>query len=474
MRSLVVASLTLLLLSFGAASASAEAIVGAPRTHGPDPVAMTAGPEVPAPTTGNAKPSLGLSPREAAAKQQLPSSWCGTERSTDDTSSELPNGEFRYHAVYMLPADGTNRFASVANTLQTDAFQASALLETSYGRAIRYDMGTNCGQQYLDISVVRMPQTRAQLATQAGTPTGTFDAVSDALNQAGFSTIRSTDTITEASRRTRNYVVWLDGPGPAGSCGQASIYDDPERGSDNLNNLGGKVAVVFTNQQGGFCSSNAARHEMGHNLGALQRYAPHAFDGSHCDDAYEDTMCYSQSPRVASGQRGLFFDYGNDDYWDAPGGQPLPWWTVNLNQFLCPDASCNMAYEDGEAVPSQPPSTGTSDADGDSVPDVSDNCPKVANADQENGYGGKSGDACEARSRARVKLRAKRQGRHGVWKVSLRATGKGRGVVIVRCRRRAHGQVRTVYSRTTRLPRTLRGRVRCGAGRPRARILVAN
>jgi hypothetical protein len=42
----------------------------------------------------------------------------------------------------------------------------------------------------------------------------------------------------------------------------------------------------------------------------------------------------------------------------------------------------------------------------------------------------------------------------------------------VRCRRRAHGQVRTVLSRRTALPRSLRARVRCGAGRPRAKLFV--
>jgi hypothetical protein len=69
-------------------------------------------------------------------------------------------------------------------------------------------------------------------------------------------------------------------------------------------------------------------------------------------------------------------------------------------------------------------------------------------------------------------MRASRR-RKGVWKVSLRASGEGRGVVIVRCRRHRRGQVRTVFSRSTRLPRTLRGRVRCGSGRPRAKLLLA-
>ena len=53
----------------------------------------------------------------------------------------------------------------------------------------------------------------------------------------------------------------------------------------------------------------------------------------------------------ADGQRGLFFDYGNDDYWDPPppraalvDGQP--------NRFLCPNADCNVTPG---AMPDPPP-----------------------------------------------------------------------------------------------------------------------
>src|SRR3954469_7780915 len=311
--------------------AAAQAYVGAPITHGPDPALVAAGPEAAA-----APAALG----KRAAKL-VPSAWCGGEAGSDDTVHEVDNGAFRYHAVYMIPADGQDRFQALATAMQRDAFQASALLETAYGRAIRFDIGTSCGPQYLDISVVRMPQTSAQLAAAARTGNGTFNAVSAALDAAGFTTIQPTDSVADAAARTRNYLVWLDGPAPSGSCGQAAIYDDPSRSPDNLNNFGGKAAVVFRNGSSGFCSSNAARHEIGHNLGGLQPVAPHAFDGSHCNDAYEDTMCYSNSPEVADGDRGTFFDYGNDDYWSLPNA-PLAWWTVDENRFLCPDASCNV------------------------------------------------------------------------------------------------------------------------------------
>jgi hypothetical protein len=415
------------------APASAGASVGAPITHGPDPAGVSAGPEQPA------GPTAALGKRVA---KLVPSAWCGTETNADDEVNEVDNGPFRYHAVYMLAADSTNRFGSIATTLQNDAFQASALLETSYGRAIRFDLGTSCGPQYLDITVVRMPQTSAQMAALARSSNGTFDAVSHALDAAGLTTIQPSDSIDDAAARTRNYLVWLDAPAPDGSCGQAAIYDDPSRSQDNLNNLGGKAAVVFRNGDG-FCSSNAARHEIGHNLGGLQPVAPHAFDGSHCNDAYEDTMCYSNSPQVADGRRGTFFDYGNDDYWSLPGA-PLGWWTVDENRFLCPDASCNVV--DGATPdPAPDPTTTVRPAPVASVK--------------------------PARSNARVRMHARRV-RRGVWKVRLRASGDGRGVVVVRCRRHRRGQVRTVLTRSTRLPRTLHGRVRCVASRPHARVFL--
>src|SRR4051812_46676342 len=379
------------------ATAHAAASVGAPLTHGPDPSAVAAGAE---------SPAVPVRAKARAAKL-VPSAWCGTESSSDNGAGEVDNGPFRYHGVYMVAADAPDRFSALATSMQTDAFQASSLLESSYGRAIRFDIGTSCGPRFLDISVVRMPETSAELAELTHTPTGTFDAVTRALDAAGFTTIQPSDTPDEAAARTRNCLVWLDAPAPAASCGQATIYDDPSRGPDNLNNFGGKAAIVFRNGAAGegFCSSNAVRHEIGHNLGGLQSVAPHAFDGSHCNDAYEDTMCYPNAPLVGDGQRGQFFDYGNDDYWSLPGS-PLPWWTVDENRFLCPDASCNV-------VPGA-----------DSPPDPLGPATQHPTARPR----------ATKRARGHVRMHARRHGR-GLWGVSVRASGTGRAVVLVRCRR---------------------------------------
>jgi hypothetical protein len=472
----VIATACLLFLALPAtASAHAEDdAVGAAGGHGPDVAhVVDRGPEVPGPAGGPLGKPLTLDARAklsgSEARYRLPTAWCGDTRSTDNNSNEFQNGGFRYHAIYALPADAPDRFAQFATSLQADAFQASALLEQSYGRAIRFDLGTNCGPQYLDISVVRLPQTTEQMRALAPTATGTLDAISNGINAAGFPTIRPTDTLESASKRDRNFVVWIDGPAPQGACGQATSYNDQKRDPSNLNNLGGKVAIVFPNGNGGFCSSNTVRHEIGHNLGALQPVAPHAFDGAHCNDAYEDTMCYSNSPRVTgSGQRGQFFDYGNDDYWDPPAGVALPWWTANLNRFLCPDAACNVTGVAGETIVSGP------DADADGVTDADDVCPDVADPDQTDSDGDGRGDACsDAGSRLRgannptVRLKATRGKR--AWKVAVTARGEGKALVSVRCRRTKNGAMKTVFKKRTALPRTLRTKVRC-ATKPRAVI----
>jgi hypothetical protein len=414
-----------------------------PPSHGADPASIDSGDVAGlAPAGGPTGKKLAPGARGKVAgvhaRDFMPTQWCGTETNSDDTAHEVDNGPYKFHAVYVIPSDGADRFAQFANTMQSDAFAASALLETTYDRAIRFDVGTSCGPQYMDISVVRLPQSTVEMQRLAPTPSGTLQAVSDGLDAAGFPTIRPTDTYDSASTRTRNYVVWLDAPAPPGACGQATSYSDPSRDESNLNNLGGKVAIVFPNGPDAFCSATTVRHEIGHNLGALQPQAPHAFDGAHCNDAYEDTMCYSNSPRVtASGERGQFFDYKNDDYWDPPSGTPLKWWTANLNRFLCADATCNVVAGATPSAP-EPPAT--------SGPQATPTTKTV---------------------KPTLRMKARRTGRK--WLVAVTVKGQGRAVVTLRCRPQRGRAVTTVLSRRTTLPRTVRARVTC-SGKPRAAV----
>jgi hypothetical protein len=399
-----------------------------PSDHGPDSTAIDAGPEIPAPTGGPGGAVFrldGSGPRAGAAavRAAQPSAWCGdASSSADDTANQVDNGPYRYHAIYAVPADGTSRLGDVATTLQTDAFQASGLLERLYGRALRFDMGTTCGAGFLDITVVRLSQTAAQLQALGGTSNGTLEAVARDLDSQGFPTIAGNRDMTTL---TTNYVVWLDGPGPPSACGQAYSYADEKRTEDNLNNQGGKVALVFRDGEG-FCGSNTVRHEIGHTLGALQPAAPNTYDGSHCRDAREDTMCSADSPTVSSGERGLFFDYKNDDYWDPAGGA-LPWWTVNLNRFVCPDVNCN--------VPGGAPQTE----------------PTAAEPEKK---------ARPLRLKQKVR-RSKNKKKRDLWTLRLRLSGEGRAQVDVRCRKRAKAKVSAVLVKRLKAPRNIRTSVRC-------------
>ena len=388
--------------------------VGAPAGHGPDPAAID-GP-----------------PRAGAASEVAAASWCGRHLPTDDPEHELDNGEHRYQAIYAVPADAPSRLSALGPRIQADALEASGLVERLYGRAIRYDMGTSCGPGNLDIVTLRLPVSGADLQQLAGTETGTMDAVAAALDAAGFAVIKPGEPHEEAAARTRNWVVWLDGPAPAGTCGQAMLFDDRTRSAQNPNDLAGKVALVYR-EGDGFCGANTVRHEILHNLGALQAGSPHE-SGGHCTDALEDAMCLPSAPAVDDGSfHSRFVDYGNDDYWDPPGGPPLGWWTVNLSRFLCADASCNGATAGAFAGRSSP------------------------------------GHAAPAGKRqARVRVKVRRIGPR--WRIALRARGGRSGTVTVRCRTRG-GRVAIVLQRHVRLPRRVLARVRC-TGQPRARVVL--
>lgn len=247
--------------------------------------------------------------------------WCGSVARREPPHSR--SAPFSYHAVYLVPRDRRGRLGRVAPVLQADALGASALLERLYGRAIRFDMGTTCGGRYLDISRLRLSATRARLrrAARSTKPNALFNLIRREMQQAGFWLAAEDGGYRwGVAVPTVNYVAWLDGPAPPQACGQGTSFVDRRRVFWNSNNMGGKLALVFRHGRG-FCGGETVRHEIGHNLGALQPQAPHTRDGAHCTDAREDTMCDGRAPAVASGRpHALYFDYGNDDYWDPRGG----------------------------------------------------------------------------------------------------------------------------------------------------------
>ncbi len=262
-----------------------------------------------------------------------PAAWDPAQYDGGTFPTDQPDhvGSPTVHAIYLYPSNAPSRLDRFAAMFQADAAQASKLVEGLYGTGVRFDMrkGTptsgNPDGVFLDITAVRSQYNAKQLGGGRQ-----FTMVRDELIAKGF---------TDPDKK---YVVWLDAA--SRYCGQGELYQDPNRDPGANANQKRTTAIVYrsystTNPDGGFCRGRTLLHEVGHNLGALQRVATNTSDGAHCNDDNNDVMCYTDSDQPTSD--GSKFDYLNNDYWDPPGGFPLRHWTVNLSRFVCTTSNCS-------------------------------------------------------------------------------------------------------------------------------------
>jgi hypothetical protein len=236
--------------------------------------------------------SLPLGGRGAAAR--LASTWCGTP-AQQDLAPNVTAGN-AVHWIYAIPADGTDRFSTFANTMQTDAELIDAWWRGQDStRTPRDDLARfPCGTQ-LDLSSVRLTLPASRLDNG-----GRFEEIVDGIVEAGF---RSTFV---------KYVVYYDGAiSEQGLCGQG--------GSDTT---GFGVAVVFTRSCSGIATSVVAAHELLHTLGAVPVGAPHDCpppNNGHTCDTKSDIMYPFVSPVPLSSE---ILDPGRDDYYGHSGSWP--------------------------------------------------------------------------------------------------------------------------------------------------------
>ena len=286
------------------------------------------------------------------AETGLPAAWCGSERSTDDVADAASDPSLaQFKVVYAYPSDRPDRFAQWRDALQANVSILGHFLGAQSGgrRAVRFDMGTSCGPQYLDIQVVALPGTRASYQDD-------FSALRDAVGaQLGF------DPSDPAARR--DVVVFADtlsSQAPGNWWGVGSRYVDDSPDSGNAANLGGLYAALWIpdGEPAPGADPNGwwpegMLHEMTHNLGAVQWTAPHTShndtNGSaygHCWDGY-DVMCYRDGPFPAHDmtydcpQLGAVmnqsYDCGGDDYFNVapPAGSYLAThWNIYDSDFL--------------------------------------------------------------------------------------------------------------------------------------------
>jgi hypothetical protein len=295
----------------------------------------------------------------AAAPAALADSWCPTDpaRSTDDTANEvskLPDVK----VIYAYPSDRPNNFLRYANEIQKSMKDMSGLVAAAPGssKGIRFDVGTPCGPQYLDIQTVRLTKTHAQLFA--------MDALAVASDLGIFGGLREAGVLP--ADHPRNYIVFLDGTYNGSAAGVAPNPGDARPGPENFLNDGGRIAITFgwddpdapyswygdVNEAiRPWLKIHVPLHELLHSIGAVLNPAPHATGAGHCFDEWDivcsnDGATYGSNLTTTCGpdDGNLEIDCGDDDYFRPAGGlvdrfgQPM--WNTYDSVFLCRTDRC--------------------------------------------------------------------------------------------------------------------------------------
>jgi hypothetical protein len=306
-------------------------------------------------------PRLGAMPR--AGEAGLPATWCAdkTGRTTDDAASALSTKP-HIKVVYAHAAGDPNNFSHYVDFIQETASKVSDAVHTESGgtRSVRWDLGTTCGEKYLDVTTVALP---GDYLAYSGSSLEKYNLIT--------ADVKAALGPPPAGVR-RHLLIWADNlrdiaPGIAKD---TSGFSTP--GPDNPTNLGGYAAIVVGNNGTAppgpsrqFMGSEtpefgivAATHELFHVLGAVLDVAPNNDGAGHCRDRF-DVMCYTNTDPPVCGAPltadSLSIDCNKDDYFRPQGGlvgssgQPI--WNTYDSVFLCPPASCTAR----DAVPDPPP-----------------------------------------------------------------------------------------------------------------------
>jgi len=301
----------------------------------------------------------------------LPTVWCGDERTGDDVTHAAYGPDLpQFKLVYAYAADAPSRFAAWKDALQADVSLIGRFMGAQSGgsRAPRFDMGTNCGPEYVDLQVVALPNVRAYYANDLGRLRADVRA-----------------QIPSLPGLPRNLVVLADrmSSSPAGNwSGVGQSYSTELKDESNRHNSGGLMAVLWVPDSEPAPGADPAGwwpegmlHEMTHNLGAVGPGAPHATAAGHCFDGH-DVMCYrdsASSPAMTypcaeiPGVMSQVYDCGGDDYFNvapAAGTYLATHFNVYDNHFL---ATCESVA----------PACGGSGAGANPRPPVSTSPPQV-------------------------------------------------------------------------------------------------
>jgi hypothetical protein len=220
--------------------------------------------------------------------------WCGN----GEVAAERPNAVTgpQVHAIYAVPSDGVDNFATVANEIADDATAIGAWWRTQDPtREPRFDQAAFGGCVGLDISMLRLAIAAAEL-TGPEASRG-WQRISLAVARAGF------------SRSYTKYLVYYDGPSSPGTCGS----------SNGEFSRAASWSVVWMQACPGVDLDVVAVHELIHALGALPNGAPHPcsdLDRGHPCDAANDILWPIVNHLPLAEQ---VLDVGRDDYYAHAG-----------------------------------------------------------------------------------------------------------------------------------------------------------
>jgi hypothetical protein len=294
--------------------------------------------------------------------QYAPTAWCGTRLTSDDTEyAAFPAAQRQIKVVYAYASGEQDRSAQWSDALQANVSNIEQYLavQTAGARALRFDMGTECGPQYVDVQVVALTRPRtyyrddpthfSRLASDVASALGPLSGPRDVFILA--------DKLTDSS-------VW----------GIAQVINDDSGDSGNDSNTGGLTAIMWTNPSTQPDPSDPWQptvmlHEITHNLGGVQQSAPNHTSNWHCTDG-EDLMCYldgsaeqvNYSDTVCPFENLAIpqtYDCGHDDYFDptpAPGSYLDTHWNVYRSAFMGECGQLGLACGVG-VVPAPPSNT---------------------------------------------------------------------------------------------------------------------
>ena len=229
----------------------------------------------------------------------LPTMWCGSETAADDVAdATFAKTQPQFKVVYVYPSDRPDRFAQWQDLIQTDVSLIDQFVSSQPGssRAPRFDLGTACGPQFVDIETIPLPGVRAGY-------------VQDSYDVEWY--VKRHVNLNPGGKR--NYVIIADTLASGAENGYGEVYEgstDSDRPDlSNEHNLGGMTSILFTPDAAAPAPDpdgwwpEGVLHEMTHNLGAVQWSAPHStqrrgytdFTYSDCWDG-RDVMCEQDGP----------------------------------------------------------------------------------------------------------------------------------------------------------------------------------